>query len=96
MNHKRPTGTRSIGVIGCLIGTFRWWFIDKQEVEAMKVKVDHDLCTGDEICVQVCPEVFEMEDDKAIVRQEEVPEELQDSVREAADSCPSEAIIIEE
>jgi ferredoxin len=62
----------------------------------MKVKIDPDLCTGDEICVQMCPEVFEMEDDKAVVLQEEVPEELQDSVREAADSCPSEAIIIEE
>jgi ferredoxin len=62
----------------------------------MKVKVDPDLCTGDEICVQMCPEVFEMEDDKAVVLQEEVPKELQDSVREAAESCPSEAIIIEE
>jgi ferredoxin len=62
----------------------------------MKVKIDPDLCTGDEICVQMCPEVFEMEDDKAIVLTEEVPEDLQDSVRESADSCPSEAIIIEE
>ena len=62
----------------------------------MKVKIDADLCTGDEICVQMCPEVFEMEGDKAIVLQEEVPEDLQDSVREATDSCPSEAIIIEE
>jgi ferredoxin len=62
----------------------------------MKVKVDPELCTGDEICVQVCPEVFEMEEDKAIVIMEEVPEDLQDSVREAAESCPSEAIVIEE
>ncbi|UCB53168.1 MAG: ferredoxin [Candidatus Zixiibacteriota bacterium] len=62
----------------------------------MKVKIDPDLCTGDEICVQICPEVFEMEGDKAIVLKEEVPEDLQDSVRESADSCPSEAIIIEE
>jgi len=62
----------------------------------MKVKIDPDLCTGDEICVQMCPEVFEMEGDKAIVLKEEVPEDLQDSVREAADSCPSEAIIIKE
>ena len=62
----------------------------------MKVKVDPELCTGDEICIQVCPEVFEMEGDKAIVKMKEVPEDLQDSVREAADSCPSEAIIIEE
>ena len=62
----------------------------------MKVKIDPDLCTGDEICVQMCPEVFEMEDDKAIVLKEEVSEDLQDSVREATDSCPTEAIIIEE
>ena len=62
----------------------------------MKCRVDPNLCTGDEICVQVCPEVFEMEDDKAIVKMDEIPEDLQDSVREAADSCPSEAIIIEE
>jgi ferredoxin len=62
----------------------------------MKCKVDPDLCNGDEICVQVCPEVFEMEDDKAVVKMDESPENLQDSVREAADSCPSEAITIEE
>jgi ferredoxin len=62
----------------------------------MKVKVDPDLCNGDEICIQVCPEVFEMEGDKAVVLMDEIPENLQDSVREAADSCPSEAIIIEE
>jgi ferredoxin len=62
----------------------------------MKCKVDPDLCNGDEICVQVCPEVFEMEDDKAVVKMDEIPENLQDSVREAADSCPSEAITIEE
>jgi ferredoxin len=62
----------------------------------MKVRIDPELCTGDEICVQMCPEVFEMEGDKAIVLQEEVPEELQDSAREAADSCPSEAIILGE
>jgi ferredoxin len=62
----------------------------------MKCRVDPDLCNGDEICVQVCPEVFEMEDDKAIVNTEEIPEDLEDSVREAVESCPSEAIIIEE
>lgn len=62
----------------------------------MKCKVDPDLCTGDEICIQVCPEVFEMEGDIAVVKMKEIPEDLQGSVREAADSCPSEAIIIEE
>jgi len=62
----------------------------------MKVRVDPDLCTGDEICTQVCPEIFEIQGDLAIAKTEEVPEDLEDLVREAADSCPSEAIIIEE
>lgn len=62
----------------------------------MKVKIDPELCTGDEICVQLCPEVFEMQEDKAIVIMNDVSKDLQDSVRESADSCPSEAIIIEE
>jgi ferredoxin len=62
----------------------------------MKVKIDPELCNGDEICVQLCPEVFEMQEDKAVVIMDEIPENLQDSVREAADSCPSEAITIEE
>ncbi len=62
----------------------------------MKVKIDPELCNGDEICVQLCPDVFEMEGEKAIVKMEDIPDDLAESVREAADSCPSEAIIIEE
>jgi ferredoxin len=62
----------------------------------LKARVDAELCTGDEICTQVCPEIFEKQGGKAIAKMEEVPEDLEDLVREAADSCPSEAIIIEE
>ncbi len=62
----------------------------------MKVKIDPELCNGDEVCVQLCPDVFEMEEDKAIVKMEDIPDDLVDAVREAADSCPAEAIIIEE
>lgn len=62
----------------------------------MRVRVDPELCTGDEICTQVCPEIFEMEGDKAVAKTEEVTEDLKQCAKEAADSCPSEAIIIEE
>ena len=63
----------------------------------MKVKVDHELCSGDGICVEVCPEVFEMnEDDQAIVIVDTVPAEHEDAVREAAESCPEGCIYIEE
>jgi ferredoxin len=62
----------------------------------MKTRVDPDICTGDEICTQVCPDIFEMKGDKAVAKIEEVPENLKDCAKEAAASCPSEAIIIEE
>jgi ferredoxin len=62
----------------------------------MKVRVDPELCTGDEICTQLCPEIFEMQGDKAVAKMEEVTDDLKDCAKEAADSCPSEAITIEE
>lgn len=63
----------------------------------MRVKVEHDLCTGDGICEEVCPEIFEVrEDGLAYVKDEDVPEDLEDAVKEAVEQCPSEAIIIEE
>lgn len=62
----------------------------------MKVRVDEDLCVGDESCVEICPEIFEMEGDVAVTKMEEVPKNLEDKCKEAAENCPVEAILIEE
>ena len=62
----------------------------------MKVKIDLDLCSGDGICADQCPEVFEMNDDKAKVIVDEVPEDAEEACRDAADSCPEGCIEIEE
>jgi len=63
----------------------------------MKVKIDEDLCTGCEECVDAVPEVFAMNDDGelAVVKAAEVPADKNDAVQEAAEDCPAEAIIIE-
>jgi ferredoxin len=60
----------------------------------MKVKIE-DTCTACGLCVDACPEVFEMGSDLAQVTDEKVPPEFEDSVQQAADECPVEAIIVE-
>lgn len=62
----------------------------------MKVTVDEELCVGCGACVDICPEVFDLEDDMAKVLTEEVPGNLKESAAEAAEACPVDAIIIKE
>ncbi len=56
--------------------------------------VDADLCTGCELCIETCSDVFEMKDDVAIVSDPEGASE--EEIQEAIDNCPVEAIIWKE
>ncbi len=60
----------------------------------MIVKIE-DTCTACGLCVDTCPEVFEMGDEMAIVIGDEVPKEHEEATQQAADECPVEAIIVE-
>ena len=64
----------------------------------MKVRIDYDVCMGDGNCHRVCPEVFDYDDDKlrGVVRKAEVPKQLEAKVRQAAEECAPQAIVIEE
>lgn len=76
----------------------------------MRVWIDQDLCTGDGLCVDHCPDVFvQMEDGIAYVAEwgeplndpggsgslAEVSERDMSDVVLAADVCPGECIFIE-
>lgn len=70
------------------------------------VRVDRDACIGCGLAPAVCSKVFELIDGKNAVTEPyrvngslsegEVPVDLKDCVKEAADKCPVNAITFEE
>jgi ferredoxin len=61
----------------------------------MKVKVDRELCIGVSNCVAIAPTVFKLDDEnKAIVLDPSSVDE--ETLMEAAESCPENAIIVED
>ena len=62
----------------------------------MRARVDKDACIGCGVCAETCPEVFEMNnEDKAAVKANPVPGGREQACREAADTCPVDAIAVE-
>ena len=62
----------------------------------MHAEVNADMCTGCGLCVDICPEVFELKGDAAVATEDAVPEDNEETCQEAAESCPVEAISITE
>lgn len=63
----------------------------------LKVVVDYDLCEANARCMEVCPEVFEVDDDDNLnVLIEHPPESLRAKLKEAERVCPRQAITIVE
>ena len=74
----------------------------------MRVWIDQDLCVGNGVCEELCPDVFELVDgaiayvrdgDRLLPRGQygmlSVPAGLEESVIDAAEECPAECIYLE-
>jgi len=61
----------------------------------LQVRVDRDLCIGVGNCVAFAPTVFKLdEENKAVVLDPSSVDD--DTLLEAAESCPEQAIIVED
>jgi ferredoxin len=61
----------------------------------MKVVVDFDLCESNAVCMDVCPEVFKVDDDDMLqILIEEPGNDLRSKLEEAVRLCPRQAISI--
>ena len=64
----------------------------------MNAFVDSDACIACELCVEICPSVFQMSEDgdTAEVVVDVVAADDESDAEEAMDSCPTEAITLED
>ena len=72
----------------------------------MRVKVDKQRCAGTGLCAEICPDVFGISSDYTVFLKRDgeeaqdgetvvSPDELADSVEEAAQSCPTDTILLD-
>jgi ferredoxin len=61
----------------------------------MKIHVNRSRCEGHAICAMEAPELFDHDDDGALVVLDETPNESRgEDARRAADACPTQALSI--
>jgi ferredoxin len=60
----------------------------------MKARITED-CISCGLCVDICPDVFEMGEQFAQIKMADIPKKHKESVNQAAEECPVSAIIVE-
>ena len=64
---------------------------------SFRVVVDFDRCESNALCMDACPEVFEVRDDDLLyLLDEHPPEQLREKIEQAVRACPTQALSIEE
>ncbi len=62
---------------------------------SLQVRIDHELCEANGVCVRLVPEVFELDDDDRLRLKGEHPgEALRSRLAEAVRRCPKQALTL--
>ncbi len=65
--------------------------------DTMKIIVDRELCEANAICMDCCPEVFEVnEEDELIVYEAAISDALRTAIETAVRRCPRQALELQD
>lgn len=70
------------------------WFVTINYMSNYKVTVDRKLCIGAATCVAVAPKAFALDNEAKAIILPTINEESDQTILDAAKSCPVAAIII--
>lgn len=68
----------------------------ERTISGVNVEIDRSLCIGSGNCVNVAPEIFEIDDENLVRFTEETPDIDRDRLVEACSLCPVDALKVEE
>jgi ferredoxin len=71
-------------------------YLEESSMSTCIAIIDEDICIGCGMCEEICPEVFEIDDEKAYIIADEIDEEFVEACNEATETCPVNAIRLEE
>lgn len=68
----------------------------KREISGLTIRIDRNLCIGSGNCVNLAPEIFEIDEENIVDFRGDTPDIDQDRLVEACNLCPVDALIVED
>ncbi|MEC9015825.1 MAG: ferredoxin [Gemmatimonadota bacterium] len=68
--------------------------IEERQVAGLVVKIDRLICVGFETCVEVAPELFQMDEEGIATFTSDTNEVDKETVLEACKECPVDALVV--
>ena len=68
--------------------------IEERQVAGLMVKIDRLICVGFETCVEVAPDLFQMDEEGIAIFTSNTNEVDKETVLEACKECPADALVV--
>tara|TARA_B100000929_G_scaffold287348_1_gene273892 strand:+ start:622 stop:864 length:243 start_codon:yes stop_codon:yes gene_type:complete len=68
--------------------------IEERQVAGLVVKIDRLICVGFESCVEVAPDLFQMDEEGIAIFTSDTNEVDKETVLDACKECPVDALVV--